>query len=177
MYTNVYLTQRMHHVVLGKKSSSIPPGVNDLLHGPGKMREKIWKKMESKLGKKGDQQKHSFAAILWVWHKANQISICGANWCKYSWTHHRVIDGLHYSWLVLGKTLTTYPWHIIHICLIFQWPNKNNRPKRRQENAKKCDKNFLISARKKPSRPQNQKLCILKNITWQEIEFGVEWYF
>ena len=110
-------------------------------------------------------------------HKANQISICGANWCKYSWTHHRVIDGLHYSWLVLGKTLTTYPWHIIHICLIFQWPNKKNRPKRRQENAKKCDKNFLISARKKPSRPQNQKFCILKNITRQEIEFGVEWCF
>ena len=110
-------------------------------------------------------------------HKANQISICGANWCKNSWTHHRLIDGLHYSWLVLGKTLTTYPWHIIHICLIFQWPNKKNRPKRRQENAKKCDKNFLISARKKPSRPQNQKFCILKNITRQEIEFGVEWCF
>ena len=106
-----------------------------------------------------------------IGHKANQISICGANWCKYSWTHHRVIDGLHYSWLVLGKTLTTYPWHIIHICLIFQWPNKKNRPKRRQENAKKCDKNFLISARKKPSRPQNQKFCILKNITRQEIVF------
>ena len=106
-------------------------------------------------------------------HKANQISISGANWCKYSWTHHRVIDGLHYPWLVLSKTLTTYPWHIIYICLIFQWPNEKNRPKRRQENAKKCDKNFLISARKKPSRPQNQKFCILKNITRQVIEFGM----
>ena len=112
-----------------------------------------------------------------VWHKANQISICGANLFKYSWTHHRVIDGLHYSWLVLGKTLTTYPWHIIHICLIFQWPNKKSTSKRRQENAKKCDKNFLISARKKPSRPQKQKFCILKNITRLEIEFGVEWCF
>ena len=46
-----------------------------------------------------------------LWHKGNQISICGANWCKYSCTYHRVIDGLHYSWLVLGKTLTTYPYH------------------------------------------------------------------
>ena len=44
----------------------------------------------------------------------------------------------------------------------------------RQKNAKMCDKNFLISARKKPSRPQNQKFCILKNITRLEIEFGVE---
>ena len=44
--------------------------------------------------------------------------------------------------------------------------------KKGQENAKKFDKNFLISVRKKPSRPQNQKFCILKNITRQEIEFG-----
>ena len=46
--------------------------------------------------------------------------------------------------------------------------------KKGQENAKKFDKNFLISVRKKPNKPQIKKICILKNITRWEIEFGVE---
>ena len=45
--------------------------------------------------------------------------------------------------------------------------------KKGQENAKKFDKNFFISVRKKPNKPQNQKFCILKNIMRQETEFGV----
>ena len=49
--------------------------------------------------------------------------------------------------------------------------------KKGQENAKKFDKNFLISVRKKPNKPQIKKFCILKNITRREIEFGVEWWF
>ena len=46
--------------------------------------------------------------------------------------------------------------------------------KKGQENAKEFDKNFLISVRKKPNKPQIKKFCILKNITRREIEFGVE---
>ena len=49
--------------------------------------------------------------------------------------------------------------------------------KKGQQNAKKFDKNFLVSVRKKPNKPQNQKFCILKNIMQQEIEFGVAWCF
>ena len=45
--------------------------------------------------------------------------------------------------------------------------------KKGQEDAKKCDKDFLISGRKKTNMPQNQEFCILKNIMQQSIEFGV----
>ena len=55
----------------------------------------------------------------------------------------------------------------------FSMTESKKQIKKGQENAKKCDKNFLISARKKPNKPQNQKFCILKNIMRREVEFGV----
>ena len=77
--------------------------------------------------------------------------------------HHRSIDGIFFSRLALGNRQTADLLRIIHVWLIFQWLNQKNISKRRQENAK-GDKKFLVSAQKIISKPQNQNICILKNI-------------
>ena len=65
-----------------------------------------------------------------VWHKVNQFSICGANWCEHLWTHHRLIDGVSHSWLVLSNRQTAYLLQITRIWWIFQWLNQKSKSKR-----------------------------------------------
>ena len=56
----------------------------------------------------------------------------------------------------------------------FSMTESKKHIKKGPKDAKNCDKDFLISPRKKTNMPQNQKFCILKNITRWEIELGVE---
>ena len=77
---------------------------------------------------------------LFVRHKVNQLSICGANWCEHLWTHHRLIDGFGNSWLVLANRQTAYLLQIIRIWWIFQWLNQKNTSKRGKKMLKSVTK-------------------------------------
>ena len=123
--------------------------------------------------------KFDVAVYQTLTHKTQSQSIQHL-WCQLMWAS---LDSSQIDrWLQSLLISTFQPANCLsftnHTNLVdFSMAESKKQIKKGQENAKKFDKNFLISVRKKPNKPQIKKFCILKNITRREIEFGVEWWF